>query len=119
MGDQLTGERCLCMRGKGGEDLCYCPVEGLIEVVSSKYALPLVGLIGNHQKLRFKDILAHFPSLSPNTLSTRLRELEQFGLLERRTYAEIPPRVEYSLTDRGLELRESIKPLMEWASRKS
>ena len=102
--------------GKGREDLCYCPVEGVVEVVSKRYALPIIGLVGNHSSIRFRDILGHFDNLSPNTLTIRLKELEKNGLVDRRTFAEIPPRVEYSLTRKGRGLREAIKPLMAWAS---
>lgn len=109
-------DTCLCVRGKGGADVCYCPVEGVVEVVSRRYALPIIGLIGNHSKIRFKNIVDHFNNLSPNTLTVRLKELERHGLVERRSFAEIPPRVEYSLSRRGRELREAIKPLMAWAS---
>ena len=109
-------DTCLCIKGKGGADVCYCPVEGVVEVVSGRYALPIIGLVGNHDRIRFNDILYHFNNLSPNTLAVRLKELEKHGLVERRSFAEIPPRVEYSLTKRGRELREAIKPLMAWAS---
>jgi DNA-binding HxlR family transcriptional regulator len=53
-------------------------------------------------------------SISPRTLSDRLKELRAEGLIEREFFAEIPPRVEYSLSKDGAELRESILPLLEW-----
>lgn len=97
-------------------DICYCPIEGIVDIVSRRYALPIIGLVGNHSSIRFRDILDHFNGLSPNTLAVRLKELEKHGLAERKSFNEIPPRVEYSLTKRGRELREAIKPLMAWAS---
>jgi len=97
-------------------DVCYCPVEGVIEVVGRRYALQIIGLVGNHGSLRFKDIQSHFRRLSSRTLSERLRELESEGILLRKSYPEIPPRVEYSLTRKGTQFRELIKPLMEWAA---
>lgn len=109
-------DTCLCVKGEGGADVCYCPIEGIIDVVSRRYALPIIGLIGNHSCLRFKEILDHFDNLSPNTLAARLKELQSHGLVERRSFSEIPPRVEYSLTRKGRELREAIKPLMAWSS---
>ena len=76
----------------------------------------MVALIGNHKKLRYNEILKQLGGISPKSLADRLKELEQEGLIERRAFAEIPPRVEYLLTKDGEALRRSIMPLMEWAS---
>jgi DNA-binding HxlR family transcriptional regulator len=54
--------------------------------------------------------------ISPTVLSDRLKELEKQGILSREVFAEIPPRVEYTLTKDGMDLREMIIPLMNWAS---
>lgn len=54
--------------------------------------------------------------ISPTVLADRLKELEAARIISRKAFAEIPPRVEYSLTDEGNELRELIVPLMTWAS---
>lgn len=54
--------------------------------------------------------------ISPKALTDRLKELETIGLVKREVFAEIPPRVEYSLTRDGFELRKLIIPLMEWAN---
>jgi len=56
--------------------------------------------------------------ISPKTLTDRLKELKKSGLIIREIFAEIPPRVEYSLTQDGIELRDLMIPLMEWASKK-
>ncbi len=56
--------------------------------------------------------------ISPKTLADRLKELKKSGLINREIFAEIPPRVEYSLTQDGIELRDLMIPLMEWASKK-
>jgi len=61
----------------------------------------------------------YLEKISPKTLSDRLKELEKAGLILRESYAEIPPRVEYSLTQDGIELRNLMIPLIEWASKKS
>lgn len=62
--------------------------------------------------------MRELPGISPKALTDRLRELEKTGLIKREMFPEIPPRVEYSLTDDGLDLRNLIKPLMEWAASK-
>ncbi len=57
--------------------------------------------------------------ISPKSLTTRLKELEKSGLVNREIFAEIPPKVEYSLTKDGKEVRDAMKPLMVWAYKKS
>lgn len=57
--------------------------------------------------------------ISPKSLATRLKDLEKSGIVNREIFAEIPPKVEYSLTKDGKEVRDAMKPLMEWAYKKS
>ncbi len=96
-------------------DVCLCPLEGIIEVISRKWALQVIAAIGNNGRLRYTGLLGEIRGISPRTLAYRLKEMEKAGLLERQAFAEIPPRVEYSLTPDGEELREAMKPLMMWA----
>ena len=98
------------------EDACLCPLEGIIDVISKKWALLTVATIGNQKKLRFNQIMKSLHGISPKTLADLLKRLEAIGLIQRKAYAEIPPRVEYSLTQDGVELRKVIRPLLEWAS---
>jgi DNA-binding HxlR family transcriptional regulator len=99
-----------------GEDICLCPLEGIVSVISKKWALQIIAEIGNHKKLRFNKIMESLGKISPKSLTDRLKELETTGLIKREVFAEIPPRVEYSLTQDGLELRRLIIPIMKWAS---
>jgi DNA-binding HxlR family transcriptional regulator len=62
--------------------------------------------------------MENLKGISPKTLADRLKDLESSGLINREMFAEIPPRVEYSLTQDGIELRDLMIPLMEWASKK-
>jgi len=95
---------------------CYCPLTGVIETLSRKYAMQLVSIIGAHDSLRFAEIEEHLRSASTSTISKRLDEFEEAGLISRTQYNEIPPRVEYSLTDDGHKVRTRLEPLLEWAS---
>jgi DNA-binding HxlR family transcriptional regulator len=95
---------------------CYCPLTGIIDTLSQKYAMQLVSIIGAHGSLRFAEIEEHLPTASTSTISKRLDEFEDAGLISRTQYNEIPPRVEYSLTDDGDEVRTRLEPLLEWAS---
>ena len=99
--------------------LCFCPLEGFIDVISKKWALLIINAIGIYGRLRFHRIMEELHGISPRTLSDRLKELHEEGLIEREFFAEIPPRVEYSLTKDGVELRESIVPLLNWVVRRN
>ena len=96
--------------------ICLCPLEGVIDVIAKKWALLIINAIGNHGKLRFNDIMSELGCVSPKTLSDTLKDLQKEGLITRQSFNEIPPRVEYSLTHDGVELRRSIIPLLEWAA---
>lgn len=95
---------------------CYCPLTGVIDTLSQKYAMQLVSIIGAHESLRFAEIEEHLSSASTSTISKRLDEFQDAGLISRTQYNEIPPRVEYSLTEDGNEVRTRLEPLLEWAS---
>lgn len=97
-------------------EVCLCPLEGIINIISKKWTLQIVAVIGNHKKLRYNEISVKLGSISPKSLADRLKELERAGLIKREAFAEIPPRVEYSLTKDGVELRHKMVPLMKWAS---
>jgi len=105
-------------RKRGDKKICLCPVEGIINVISKKWALLIIGTIGNNERIRFNRIMEELGEISSKTLADRLKELEKAGLIKREVFAEIPPRVEYSLTQDGIEVRDSMIPLIEWASKK-
>jgi len=98
---------------------CICPLKGIIDVISKKWALLIINALGNYGKLRFNKIMETLNGISPKTLSDTLKDLQNEGLIKRESFAEIPPRVEYSLTNDGAELRKSIIPLLEWTANRS
>ena len=99
--------------------ICFCPIEGVIEVLSKKWALVIIGTISNNKRIRFNELMKNLDGISPRTLSMRLKELEKAELIKRESFAEIPPRVEYTLTQDGIEVKDAMIPLMEWAHKKS
>jgi DNA-binding HxlR family transcriptional regulator len=101
------------------DHICFCPLEGVIDVISKKWALLIINAIGNKGRLRFNDLIEELGGISPKTLSDTLKELKAESLINRESFAEIPPRVEYSLTKDGVELRKSIIPLLRWAAARS
>ncbi|MFQ6064076.1 MAG: winged helix-turn-helix transcriptional regulator [Candidatus Bathyarchaeia archaeon] len=99
-----------------GDHICFCPLKGIIDVISKKWALLIVNALGNHGRLRFNSLMEELEGISPKTLSDTLKGLQAEGLIRRESFAEIPPRVEYLLTDDGIELRRAIIPLLKWAA---
>lgn len=109
----MTPEECRMV----GEGYCPCPLEEVAGALSKKWTLSVLVTIGNFSKLRFNDLLARIGKITPKTLADRLKELEAMGLIRRKAYSEIPPRVEYSLTPEGKKLRKAVIPLMRWATK--
>jgi DNA-binding HxlR family transcriptional regulator len=98
---------------------CFCPLEGIMHMISKKWAILIINAIGIYGRLRFNRLIEELHGISPKTLSDRLKELQIEGLIERESFAEIPPRVEYSLTKDGVELRESVIPLLTWTIKRN
>lgn len=101
------------------ESGCHCLLSDVMDLLGRKYVIDLVCIIGTHGQVRFGEIEAHLPDASTSTLSTRLEELADAGLVRREQYDEIPPRVEYELTDEGAELAERMEPLVEWVAERA
>lgn len=97
---------------------CYCQLGGAMDLLSRRYAMQVVCVVGAVGPARYGEIEAAFGDASSSTLSARLDELEGAGLLAREQYAEIPPRVEYELTEEGEELCRRLDPLLRWVRRR-
>ena len=93
-----------------------CPIRNILSRISDRWSmLILYTLDGKDTAMRYSDILAAIPDISQKMLTVALRNLEADGLVLRQAYAEIPPRVEYSITERGKSLMPHINSLIEWA----
>ena len=95
---------------------CFCPIFGVIDIISKKWALLIINGLCNRGTLRFNDLMKELGGISPKTLSDTLKELQAEKLVTRQSFAEIPPRVEYSPTKDGVELGKAIMPLIKWAA---
>lgn len=95
--------------------LCLCPLEGVIDIISKKWALLIINEIGNHGRIRYNELMRELQGISPKTLADTLKELNKYNLINREAFNEIPPRVDYTLTKDGTELREAIVPVLQWA----
>ncbi len=95
--------------------ICLCPLEGVIDIISKKWALLIVNEIGNHKRIRYTDLMKEIDGISPKTLADMLKELKKYDLIKREPFNETPPRVDYILTKDGEELRAAIIPILQWA----
>jgi DNA-binding HxlR family transcriptional regulator len=85
-----------------------CPVGACAEILAGKWTILLVRDLADGRS-RFCELERSLEGISPRTLSLRLRALEEQGIVERRTFPEVPPRVEYSLTEKG----KALVPIIE------
>jgi DNA-binding HxlR family transcriptional regulator len=87
-----------------------CAFEAIVDLVGDRWSLLLIGALLDGPR-RTTELASHLAPISTRTLAERLKRLESAGVLVRRAYAEAPPRVEYTLTDRGHELRPVLAAL--------
>jgi DNA-binding HxlR family transcriptional regulator len=93
-----------------------CPVCRTADVVCGKWTLLLVRDLAEGRS-RFCELERSLAGISPRTLSLRLRALEEEGIVERHTYPEVPPRVEYALTEKGQALLPIIEDMRSYGRR--
>lgn len=84
-----------------------CPMDITINILSGKWKLSILWHLSQNI-VRFNELQRLLPNITQKTLTMQLRELERYGIIYRKVYAEIPPRVEYGLTEVG----ESLKPIL-------
>ncbi len=84
-----------------------CPIQFVLGILGSKWSVLILRELLSGDR-RTHELLEALPGISSKTLTLRLRELEKYGLLARQVYPEVPPHVEYSLTEKGLE----VQPVM-------
>jgi DNA-binding HxlR family transcriptional regulator len=93
-----------------------CPVGSCAEIISGKWTLLVIRDLAE-SNCRFCELERSLQGISPSTLSLRLRALEECGIVERHTYPEVPPRVEYALTEKGRALVPVIDEMREYGRR--
>jgi DNA-binding HxlR family transcriptional regulator len=103
--DKVTDEICGDCR----------PIAEILDRIGDKWSLLLLDALGD-RTMRFKDLHRALSGISQRMLTVTLRSLERDGLIVRRLYPTIPPKVEYSLSDQGRSLRSAVVPIMQWVA---
>ncbi len=94
-----------------------CPVEAAARIIGRKWTLQIVHRLLNASNKRFCELQEELGGVNPGTLSSRLKMLEDEGLVMREQVSSIPPHVEYSLTDKGRELAPVLAEIAKWSQR--
>ena len=90
-----------------------CPVETTLMLISDRWKVLIIRDLLDGRK-RFGELKKSIGSISQKVLTSNLREMEADGLVNRKVYAEVPPRVEYTLTDTGYSLKPILDAMVEW-----
>lgn len=92
-----------------------CPIRNVLGRFADKWSLLVLINLQTHDKLRYTELKNAIPDISQKMLTCTLKQLEQDHLLKRKAFAEIPPRVEYSLTELGQSLMPILEQMINWA----
>lgn len=93
-----------------------CGIDAALDVVSGKWKGLILWELEAGRVRRFAELRRGLPGVSEKMLTQHLREMEEDGLVHREVYAQVPPRVEYSLTDHGRTLNQALGPLAAWGT---
>lgn len=93
----------------------HCPVEAALDVIGGKWKPLILWALGDNV-LRFSELQRGLPGVNTKMLTKQLRELEEDGIITRTVYPEVPPRVEYAITDFGRTLIPILQALCNWGA---
>ncbi|RII19727.1 HTH-type transcriptional activator HxlR [Streptomyces sp. YIM 130001] len=93
-----------------------CGVDAAMDVLAGKWKSLILWELDNHGTRRFAELRRGLPGVSEKMLIQHLRQMEEDGLVHREVYREVPPKVEYSLTEHGISLNEALGSLGAWGS---
>lgn len=98
------------------EELPECPVATTVQLIGNKWKLLILQNLIYNGTQRFSDFIKTIPGISKKVLTDNLRALEDDGLVERKVFAEVPPRVEYSLSVLGKTLKHILDAMFDWGT---
>ncbi|MCL2842890.1 MAG: helix-turn-helix transcriptional regulator [Oscillospiraceae bacterium] len=96
------------------KELPSCPLQITLSLIDNKWKSLILGELLFEGTQRFSELRKALPHISQKVLTQNLRSMEESGLIVRKIFAEVPPRVEYSLTDLGYSLRPIIEDMIRW-----
>ena len=96
------------------EELPACPVETTLSIIRSKWQVLILRDLLMNRTMRFKELQRSIGKVSQKVLTDNLRAMEDFGIVHREVFAEVPPRVEYSLTETGRTLQPVLDAMWAW-----
>ena len=96
------------------EELPACPVETTLSVIRSKWQVLILRDLLQNGTMRFKELQRSIGRVSQKVLTDNLRAMEDYGIVHREVFAEVPPRVEYSLTETGRTLQPVLDAMRAW-----
>jgi len=99
-----------------GDKKYFCTVELTLQVIGGKWKPIIIHRLGNDGTLRFSEVKRSIPNITQKMLTQQLRELEADGVVSRKVYAQVPPKVEYSLTELGQSVMPVIESLCKWGA---
>ena len=95
-------------------DAPACPAEATLDIIGGRWKVPIVWHLFSGTR-RFSELKRALPAITQKMLTQKLRELEADGVVARKVYPEVPPKVEYSLTERGVSLKPVVEAMCRWA----
>lgn len=94
-----------------------CPIVPVVEIVFSRWTTPILWTLNQYGRMRFGELNDRVGTITPKVLTQRLRQLERDGLVRRTYYPEMPPRVEYEISELGTTLAPLFMSLVSWSDR--
>ena len=94
-----------------------CPLTYALDIIGGKWRLPIIWALNKNNVLRYNELKKKVNGITNMMLSQSLKEMENYGLVNRKQFLEIPPRVEYSLTDTGKDLIKALELLAKWGKK--
>ena len=95
------------------DELSQCPISTAISIIGGKWKLPILYNL-REETLRFSELKKALPKVTQKMLTQQLRELEKDGMISRKVYAQVPPKVEYAITPIAKKLESSLELLCAW-----
>ncbi len=98
-------------------NLDNCPLTYALNIIGGKWRLPIIWALSKNSIMRYNELKRRIHGITNMMLTQSLKELESSGIIYRKQYMEIPPRVEYSLTPNGEDLIQALKTLADWGNK--